>query len=314
MTRLLPLNPVLHADLLTVGSLTRLWSPRASVTCGEPLDWLRLADGTRRLGQVLQAAPDPESALRVLHTLAEHDLLGAGPRDLSLRVAIIGQGRLARDISNALATEQVHLVLAGAARPGAGHGVRATWDPTVTPGAVARVSHHEHWSQVSASTCAVALVAAETCEPDRAILHHLRSRHVRHLVVKAHRDTATIGPLWPTESAGCTTCIDLSIRGKDPAWGNVVMALTQREADPDGEISLAAAALAVQRLRELERSCPPDAVTVVSPHAVDQQYWPAHPDCANHQPTTRAVSRTRALPLRSGGRTDRLTASDHAAA
>lgn len=317
MTPLLPLNPVLNADLLAVESTTRVWAPHGSVAFTEPMDWLRLADGRRRLGELLQAAPDPVSALRALHTLADLRLLTAQPRALPPRIAIIGQGRLAQDLCAALATDPVQLVLAGPARPGAVPGIGASWDLEANPAAVASISHQEHWSQVDAEDCSMAVVAAETCEPDRAILHHLTARGVPHLVVKAHRDTATVGPGWPT--GACTNCIDLETRDQDPAWGRVVLALSQREADPDHEISLAATALAVQRLRAGCRSedglgsrPASEVVTVVHPGGVDQQYWPPHPECCGRAPRGRRAGG----PGRraSGGRTDRLAARQHAAA
>lgn len=313
MTPLLPLNPIVCGELLALDVGWMVWSAHGSLLLDEPAEWLRLADGTRRVGQVLQAAPDKPRALAVLHALARAALLSEGDAQPTDRIAVVGHGRLAQDLCTALARYQIDLVLAGPARPGAFVGVRPPWDPSATPAAIASVHHVEHWSQLSRDRVDLVAVAAETCEPDRAITHHLSGQQVPHVVVRAHRDVATVGPVWTAPDQACTSCIDLAIGDRDSSWGRVVMALCEREADPDASTSLAAAALAVMRLRSATNHASRwDDVTVVHSQGIDQQRWPPHPQCRCHQPGVTAGTGGRSP--HSGGRAGGPLVSEDAAA
>ena len=89
-----------------------------------------------------------------------------------------------------------------------------------------------HWTSITPDTTRLAIVASQTVQPDRAITDHLARQGVPYLVVRAHHETAVVGPLVTHTGDACLACLDLTQADHDGWWPTSVRALTTRLAMP----------------------------------------------------------------------------------
>jgi len=232
--------------------------------------------------------------------LADHKMLVERPRDG--RVLIIGGGLVASEAA---------LCLAGAGVPvqiSAPEPSPVSLDPmgfhTSAAAAIrayvgerypaAQIEMAPHWTAVSPGLCGVVIVATATVQPDRAITDHLSRHYLPHLVVRAHHDLATVGPLVD-HNGPCLGCLDLTVADHDAHWPATLAALISRPSLPTalaGHWAGTQAALeATWFLRGLGTTLNASTIEVDAAHAgVARRRWHPHSDCACACPSVTSLS------------------------
>ena len=153
----------------------------------------------------------------------------------------------------------------------------------------AKVESAPHWTSITPETTRLVIVASQTVQPDRAITDHLARQGVPYLVVRAHHETAVVGPLATHTGDACLACLDLAQADHDEWWTATVRALTTRLAKPTPLATNWAAAQAACEAVWFLRG---DGVTLSgatveldgSTAGLARRRWLPHRDCAcQHQ-------------------------------
>jgi len=146
-----------------------------------------------------------------------------------------------------------------------------------------------HWTSITPETTGLVVIASQTVQPDRAITDHLARQGVPYLVVRAHHETAIVGPLVTHTGDACLACLDLTQADHDEWWPTSVRALTTRLAKPT---PLAANWAATQAACEAVWFLRGDGITLSGATVeldgieagVVNRRWRAHRDCVcQHQ-------------------------------
>lgn len=223
--------------------------------------------------------------------LAEHHFVERARA--ASQVVLIGGGVLAAEVALALA--QAGLAVAASAPeaascsidplsqyPSGAAAVRA-WVLARHPDA--RIELAPHWTALPVPPTRLAVIASATVQPDRAITDHLARHGLPYLMVRAHHDCATVGPLVDHSGGACLACLDLALADRDAFWPTTVRVLTTRLAEPDPLAAHWAAAQAAYEARWFLRG---DGTTLASstveidggrPGATRRR-WQPHHDCA----------------------------------
>ena len=277
----------LHADLVPIDDgRWRLISQngRCCTLIDPPEAWLK------NLHYRCQGHPEPlDEALE--SALAGNDWLtdahGTG------RVIVIGGGLLAAE--TALALAQAGLIV----RVSAPDAAAVTIDPKGlhTSGAAAvrawvrhrmptaDVEATTHWTSATTGAAALVVVATDTVQPDRAIVDHLARQWLPYLVVRAHHDTAVVGPLVDHRSGPCLACLDLAMADHDPLWTRTLVGLITHPALPNPSAAHWAASQAALEAAWFVRGAGTtlDSLTLeieLGQSGVARRRWQPHTDCA----------------------------------
>ena len=277
----------LHADLIPLDSTTwRLMSPDGTFcTLDDPpstlVDKLRLrCQGT---SQTLDAELE--------HELTVHQLLA--PRRPIGRVVVIGGGLTAAETALCLAEAGLDV------RISAPEAAPVCIDPLSehTSGAAAvrawvmnrceraKVSQAPHWTAITADQAGLVVVATDTVQPDRAITEYLAHNYLPYLVVRAHHETAVVGPLVDHRDGACLACLDITMADHDPQWPRALAALTSHPAFPTPATAHWAGTQAGMEaswfLRGDGTTLRSGSVEIDGRHAgVARRGWQPHPDCS----------------------------------
>jgi len=141
-----------------------------------------------------------------------------------------------------------------------------------------------HWTATSPGEADLVIVATDTVQPDRAITEYLAHKYLPYLVVRAHHDTAVVGPFVDYQDGACLACFDLSLADHDPAWPRVLTVLATRPAFPSAVAAhwagTQAAMEALWFLRGDGTTLRSGTVEIDGRHAgVARRHWPPHSDC-----------------------------------
>ncbi len=206
------------------------------------------------LGRRLPAM-DPDLTRRLCAHLSSAGLLSTEPAPPSAPVAVLGEGRLADAVLQALDRVEVR--------------------------------SHRLCEDAIADRCdphALVVVAAATVEPDRVMMARLHRTGRSHLVVRLEPSRAVVGPLVLAETPGCVHCDDLSRAERDPAWARMLDQLRRLTVTPDQGLLAWAVASAVNQVRawqggacgELHNRC----LAVSAPEFTQSvRHWRAQPGC-----------------------------------
>ena len=146
-----------------------------------------------------------------------------------------------------------------------------------------------HWTALTAGEAAVAIVATPTVQPDRAITDHLARHFFPHLVVRAHHDSATVGPF--IDAGGpCLACLDLAQADHDELWPKTLAILTSHPSQPS---TLAAHWAGVQTALETTwflqgagTTLRASTIEIDATHSgTARRHWYPHKDCACRYPS-----------------------------
>lgn len=201
----------------------------------------------------LELGADDRSWLpEALAMLADAGLLTAEPR-APRRVAVVGTGPLADACRRLLRAV----------------GGRVVAPPAPTPTGDAGVP---------------VLVATDRVEPARHLLQDLLAAHRPHLVVRAERERAVVGPFVDVGRSPCTRCLDLVRTDLDPRWPHVLAQLCRMESLTDAATAAWVAATAVAQVRAWWAGRPPETVGTTieldaATHRLEARRWPHHPQC-----------------------------------
>lgn len=245
---------------------------------------LRRLDGLRSLDLVGCELRAKERALldECLRALGGVRLVQNSPTPLMGHVVVLGEGRLARSIVEAVrpvcaevTTDQWRdggVVGTGPFAPGSAR----------TP--LARVRLLGHWGELAVGSADLVIVAPATSEADRALTDHLARHHLPHLMVRAHRGLATLGPLVADASPTCLRCHDLTLSQGDPDWPEELLRLAGLPAEPaEAMVRWASAGVALRAAWFLAgRSSDLFGATLEA--SIDRpgelrRVWPTYPDC-----------------------------------
>ena len=153
----------------------------------------------------------------------------------------------------------------------------------------AKLESAPHWTAIAPNTTSLAIVASPTLQPDRAITDHLARQCVPHLVMRAHQETAVVGPLVTNVGDACLACLDLTQVDHDRRWPAKVRLLINQLAAPSELVAhwaaVQAACEAVWFLRGDGMTLNCATVELDGRQAgVARRRWQPHPDCAcQHQ-------------------------------
>lgn len=128
------------------------------------------------------------------------------------------------------------------------------------------------------------IVAADTVEADRVLLADLVCQRLRHLVVSASQDCASVGPFVIPGLTSCTICTDLTRRGLDPTWPIQVFQLARIPTAPSAVMCAWASATAVGHISAYSRGITPESASSTIELSATDSYltyrnWPRHPEC-----------------------------------
>jgi len=151
-----------------------------------------------------------------------------------------------------------------------------------------------HWTAVTAGLCGVVIVATATAQPDRAITDHLSRQRLPHLLVRAHHDMATVGPLVD-QNGPCLGCLDLTMADHDALWPATLATLIGRPSLPTALAAhwagSQAALEATWFLRGLGTTLSASTIEIDAAHAgVARRRWHPHADCACACPSVTSLS------------------------
>jgi len=232
--------------------------------------------------------------------LASHQMLTERPGDG--RVLIVGGGLVAAETALSLAGTGV-TVLLSAPEPSP-----VCLDPmgfhTSAAAAIrsyvgercpaAQIEMAPHWTAVSPGLCGIVIIATATVQPDRAITDHLSRHWLPHLVVRAHHDMATVGPLVD-QNGPCLGCLDLAMADHDVHWPITLATLIARPSLPAALAAhwagTQAALEATWFLRGIGTSLSASTIEIDAAHAgVARRRWHPHSDCACACPSVTSLS------------------------
>ncbi|MCL2652501.1 MAG: hypothetical protein FWD63_01760 [Propionibacteriaceae bacterium] len=182
-----------------------------------------------------QPAPLPssfETALAANSWLPTRPLLGD--------VWVLGSGTLAGAIALALAAADLRVLVSAPDCPPTSldplgqhaSAAAAIRSMVVTRCPSAKVELAQHWTAITPESTGLVIVASHTVQPDRAITDHLARQGVPYLVVRAHHETAVVGPLVTHTGDACLACLDLTQADHDEWWPTSVRVLATRPAKP----------------------------------------------------------------------------------
>jgi len=148
----------------------------------------------------------------------------------------------------------------------------------------ARIETAPHWTSITPVHASIVIVATATVQPDRAITDHLSRQRIPHLVVRAHHDLATIGPLVDA-SGPCLACLDLTQADHDQFWPATLAALITRPSRPTTMAAhWAGAQAAIEAtwfMQGAGTTLRASTIEVDAAHAgVARRRWQPHSDCA----------------------------------
>ncbi|MCL2782814.1 MAG: hypothetical protein FWD80_02405 [Propionibacteriaceae bacterium] len=238
-------------------------------------------------------------------TLSDHNFMLSSLHQYKLLV--IGGGLLAAEIALGLAQAGITVqISASEAAPvgldpmgfhtSAAAAVRA-WVLERLP--AAKIETGPHWTALTDGCCDLVVVAPATVQPDRAITDHLARHWLPHLIVRAHCDTAVVGPLVDHQGGPCMGCLDLSLADHDELWPTTAAALTTRVAYPDQLTAHWAGAQAAMESAWFLRgsgttlrtsTLEADAKTA----GLARRRWSPHPQCACRYTINEAIDLRRA--------------------
>jgi len=212
-------------------------------------------------------------------------------------VWLIGSGLLAASTALALAQADAHVYLS--APDCAPYSIDPLGQHTTAAAAItawvgarqpfATLESAPHWTFITADTTRLAIIASQTVQPDRAITDHLARQGVPYLVVRAHRESAVVGPLVTHTGDACLACLDLTLADHDRWWPASVCALATRLANP---APMAATWAATHAACEAIWFLRGDGMTLngttlefdPGQAGLARRRWHPHPDCAcQHQ-------------------------------
>jgi len=224
-------------------------------------------------------------------TLADRRLVQSGTS--GHKVVIIGGGLLAAEVALGLAQMGVVVrVSAPQAAPVALDplGVHASAAAAVREWVMgrmpsAKIEATQHWTALGDGCADLIVVASHTVQPDRAVTDHLARHWLPHLVVRAHHDTAVVGPLVDHQGGPCLACVDLAMADHDALWPATVGALTMAAAEPDASAAHWAGAQATLEAAWFMRGAgttlrASTIETDATNSGVARRRWHPHKDCA----------------------------------
>jgi len=277
----------LHADLVPLGARKwRLIGPDGAF-CTMDAPSAALVDRLRLRCQGARQPLDGE----LEQALADNHLMA--PSRPAGRVLLIGGGLTAAETALGLAQAGVDVgVSAPEAAPvsldplsehSSGAAAVRAW--VLARFGCAKVSLAPHWSAATAGLGDLVVVATDTVQPDRAITEYLAHNYLPYLVVRAHHDTAVVGPLVDHRDGACLACLDLSMADHDEYWPRALAALASHPAFPDSFAArwagTQAALEAVWYLRGDGTTLRSGTAEIDARHAgVARRRWQPHPDCS----------------------------------
>jgi len=271
----------LRADLVQLNARQWRLIGHDGVCCtleGPPERWLRGAP-MEDLDAVLEQMLDDRRQMKPSR------LLGC--------VLLIGGGQLAAETALALAQSGVNVQISApevAQTPldplgsfTSAAAAMCAWVYSRCPDAQLQIG--PHWTAVQPHSVDLIIVATATIQPDRAITDHLSRHWLPHLVVRAHHDCATIGPLVDHQGGPCLACLDLTMADHDELWPATLAALTGRPAQPEPMTArwagVQTALEASWFLQGAGTTLRASTVEIDSSHTgVARRRWESHPDCS----------------------------------
>lgn len=192
-------------------------------------------------------------------------------------VVVIGSGALATSLAAALADSGLSRIDRLATAP-------ATADEG-THGAPV------HWSRAPQACPAIAIVAAETAEPDRCLTDDLFRANRPHLLVRLEPGNAVVGPLVLPGRTPCVRCHDLRRAHLDRAWPALLAQLCRERIEPHPTLLAWASWTATLQIRALLAGSGPETLgrsleLASGDYVVRARQWPAHPACGCLVPIT----------------------------
>lgn len=192
-------------------------------------------------------------------------------------VVVIGSGALASSVAATLADSGLTLVDRLSTAP--------TTAGEATHGTPA------HGSRAPEAYPSIAIVAAETAEPDRCLTDDLFRANRTHLVVRLEPGNAVVGPLVIPGRTPCVRCHDLRRAHLDRAWPALLAQLCRERIEPHPTLIAWASWTATLQIRALLAGSGPETLgrsleLATSDYVVRARRWPAHPTCGCLVPIT----------------------------
>lgn len=139
-----------------------------------------------------------------------------------------------------------------------------------------------NWQNIANHGIDLAIIAADTVEPDHAVLDYLRLCEVPFLIVKSHQGSATVGPLVPGRSQPCQKCHDLALSDEEPVWPKIVCSLTTKKAVPLPASTSWAVSMATMHSAWYVATGESElfgSALELTDSGMHRHTWDSHPDC-----------------------------------
>lgn len=176
------------------------------------------------------ALPEPAMLLDALG-IADHEAV-RGSGQIPTTVGVHGTGAVAEQVASTMAADWSVLPCGVVLLESPDSGVR--WQQRLRAEWAHRVAREHRQQRVRTTSASglgvlsdVVVVASATAEPDRLLTERLTANRVPHVIVRAHRDVATIGPWVLPGRTACLHCLDLAAAETDPDHAEVMVRLSQ---------------------------------------------------------------------------------------